>query len=136
MNRAEYDQAVDSYNETLLQAVQQSADSLVNLKRVNSEYDIQNDYLIATRQQYDLADIRIKQGMRDSRELLQERIDILEAHFSLLNIESDRHLAAVDLIQAMGGGYSGNYVDINENENPENDPITPAVNTVRELTGG
>jgi NodT family efflux transporter outer membrane factor (OMF) lipoprotein len=136
MNRAEYDQAVDSYNETLLQAVQQSADSLVNLKRVNSEYDIQNDYLIATRQQYDLADIRIKQGMRDSRELLQERIDILEAHFSLLNIESDRHLAAVDLIQAMGGGYSGNYVDINENENPENDPITPAVKTVRELTGG
>lgn len=136
MNRAEYDQAVDSYNETLLQAVQQSADSLVNLKRIASEYDIQKDYLIATRQQYELADIRIKQGMRDSRELLQEKIDILEAEFGLLGIESDRYLADIDLIQAMGGGYSGNYVNINENENPELDAITPAVNAVRELTGG
>lgn len=134
--RADYDQAVDAYNDTLLQAVQQSADALVTLKRTESEYAVQRDFLNANYQQLNLAKIRIKEGLRDSRELIQERIDILEAKLNLLGLEAERLIAVVDLIQALGGGFSFDKDMLVDVPNPENDPITPTVDTIRNITGG
>jgi len=134
--RADYDQAVDSYNETLLQAVQQSADALVTIKRTESEYSVQKSFLDANYQQLNLAKIRINEGLRDNRELIQERIDILEAKLGLLGLEADRLIAVIDLIQALGGGFTYDKDMLVDTPDPENDPITPAVETIRDITGG
>lgn len=134
--RADYDQAVDTYNETLLQAVQQSADALVAIKRTESEYSVQKSFLDANYQQLNLAKIRINEGLRDNRELIQERIDILEAKLGLLGLEADRLIAVVDLIQALGGGFTYDKDMLVDTPDPENDPITPAVETIRDITGG
>ena len=135
-SRADYDQAVDAYNETLLQAVQQSADALVTIKRTDSEYAVQKDFVDANNQQLKLAKIRIKEGLRDDREIIQERIDILEARLSLLGLEADRLIAAVDLAQSLGGGFTFTQDMLVDLSDPENDPITPAVETIRDITGG
>lgn len=134
--RSDYDQAVDTYNETLLQAVQQSADALVTLKRTESEYAVQKDFLKANYDQLNLARIRINEGLRDDRELIQERIDILEAKLNLISLESDRLIAVVDLIQALGGGFSYGKEMLVDITDPEQDPITPAVDSIRNITGG
>lgn len=134
--RADFDQAVDTYNETLLQAVQQSADALVNIKRTEAEYSVQKDFLDANYQQLNLARIRINEGLRDDRELIQERIDILEARLNLLGLEADRLIAVVDLIQSLGGGFTYQKDMLVDTPDPENDPITPAVETIRDITGG
>lgn len=135
-SRADYDQAVDAYNETLLQAVQQSADALVAIKRTESEYSVQKEFLDANYQQLNLARIRINEGLRDDREIIQERIDILEAKLNLLGLEADRLIAVVDLIQALGGGFTYARDMLVDIPDPENDPITPAVETIRDITGG
>jgi outer membrane protein TolC len=135
-SRADYDQAVDAYNETLLQAVQQSADALVTIKRTDSEYAVQKDFVDANFQQLSLARIRIKEGLRDDREIIQERIDLLEARLNLLGLEADRLIAAVDLVQSFGGGFTYTKDMLVDISDPENDPITPAVETIRDITGG
>ena len=70
VQRAEYDQAVDAYNETLLQSAQQVADSIANLKRARAEYEAQSRFLRATRAQLDLARVRLRDGMKDRREII------------------------------------------------------------------
>jgi NodT family efflux transporter outer membrane factor (OMF) lipoprotein len=135
-SRADYDQAVDSYNETLLQAVQQAADALVTIKRTESEYAVQKEFVEANAQQLNLARIRINEGLRDNREIIQERIDILEAKLNLLGLEADRLIAFVDLAQSLGGGFTYSKDMLVDIPDPENDPITPAVETIRDITGG
>jgi NodT family efflux transporter outer membrane factor (OMF) lipoprotein len=134
--RADYDQAVDSYNETLLQAAQQVADAVANYKRARAEYEAQSGFLRAARAQYDLAQSRLRDGLKDRREILAERADLLEAGFGQRALEGDRLVAAVDLYQALGGGYAGGPPPAAPKPAPENDPLTPAVDVIQSLGGG
>lgn len=136
VQRTEYDQAVDSYNETLLQAAQQVADALANMKRANTEYAAQQRFVRANQAQLDLAGIRLRDGLRDRRELVQERVDLLEAAFAQRSLEGERLVAAVDLFQALGGGYSDGPDPAAPKPAPEDDPITPVVDTIKNVTGG
>lgn len=135
VRRAEYDQAVDSYNETLLQAAQQVADALANLKRANAEYDAQMQLLKTASNQLDLAQTRLRDGLKDRREIIQERMDFQEASFARQVLEGDRLVASVDLFQALGGGYTDTG-PAKPKPTPENDPITPVVDQITRITGG
>ena len=135
VRRAEYDQAVDSYNETLLQAAQQVADALANLRRANTEYDAQMQLLKTASNQLDLAQTRLRDGLKDRREIIQERVDFQEASFARQVLEGDRLVASVDLFQALGGGYADTG-PAKPKPTPENDPITPAVDQITRITGG
>ncbi|WP_292532355.1 efflux transporter outer membrane subunit [Methylocystis sp.] len=133
---ADYDQAVDSYNETLLQAAQQVADASTNFKRACVEYEAQSRNLRAARAQYDLAQARLRDGIKDRREIVAERVDLLESGFAQRALEGDRLIAAVDLYQALGGGYAGGPPPNAPKPAPETDPLTPAVEAIQSLGGG
>jgi len=135
VRRAEYDQAVDSYNETLLQAAQQVADALANLRRANTEYLAQAQILNTAANQLELARTRLRDGLKDRREIMQEQIDFQEASFSRQVLEGDRLVASVDLFQALGGGYS-DMSPQKPKPTPENDPLTPVVDQITQITGG
>jgi NodT family efflux transporter outer membrane factor (OMF) lipoprotein len=134
MQRADYDQAVDTYNETLLAAAQQVADALANLKRARAEYDSQTRFVKARRGEVDLARARLRDGLRDRREVVQEYADFLDAVFIQRGLEGDRLVAAVDLFQSLGGGYDSGPPE--PRPEPETDPITPVVEAVQALGGG
>jgi NodT family efflux transporter outer membrane factor (OMF) lipoprotein len=134
--RADYDQTVDSYNETLLQATQQVADAIINLRRSDKEFKIQQDFVSANEKQLYLANMRIEGGLRDHREMLQERVDVLEAEFSKENLNGERLVATVDLFQSLGGGYDNGPDSQSSKPTPELDPITPVSDTIRNITGG
>ena len=134
--RADYDQAVDAYNDTLLQAAQQVADGAANLKRARAEYDSQSRFVRARRTALALSKERLRDGLRDRREILQENADLLDAIFTLRGLEGDRLIAAVDLYQALGGGYDGGPGPDYPKPSPESDPITPVVESIESLTGG
>ena len=133
--RAEYDQAVDSYNETVLQAAQQVADALANLRRADTEYIAQARSLKASANQLELARARLRDGLKDRREIMQEQIDFQEASFARQVLEGDRLVASVDLFQALGGGYSDS-APAKPKPEPENDPLTPVVDEITRITGG
>ncbi len=136
IQRAEYDQAVDSYNDTLLGAAQQVADALANLKRARAEYESQARFVKARQAEVQLARIRLRGGLRDRREYLQEYADMLDATFIQRGLEGEKLIAAVDLFQALGGGYSEGPDLTYPKPAPETDPITPVVDAVQALGGG
>jgi len=134
--RSEYDQAVDSYNETLLAAAQQVADSLANLKRARAEFDAQARSVKARQSEVQLARVRLRDGLRDRREVIQEYADMLDSLFIQRGLEGERLIAAVDLYQALGGGYSGGPDAARPKPAPEADPITPVVDVIQAVGGG
>lgn len=134
--RSEYDQAVDVYNETLLTAAQQVADALATLKRSRAEHESQTRFVQQHRTAFQLAQTRFREGLRDRREVVQEYADLLDAILVQRSLEGERLVAAVDLYQALGGGYADGPLPSDPKPAPETDPITPVIDTIQAVTGG
>jgi len=93
-------------------------------------------FVRARRTELALSKVRLRDGLRDRREILQESADLLDAVFTQRGLEGDRLIAAVDLYQALGGGFAGGPGPEYPKPAPENDPITPVVEGIQSLTGG
>jgi NodT family efflux transporter outer membrane factor (OMF) lipoprotein len=103
--RAQYDESVELYNDTLLHAVQEVADGLSNWKQTGAVLKAQEDLLKASRGEVKLSQERVRSGLVDRREILTVQKGLLDQEFVLKASEGDNLLAAIDLIQALGGGY-------------------------------
>lgn len=103
--RSEYDEAVELYNETLLRAVQQVADSISNLKQSHKILNDQIRLLKSQGGEFNLTRVRLLSGLNDRRESINVAYRLVEQQFVLKGLEVDHLSAMVDLIQALGGGY-------------------------------
>ncbi|MEC4748464.1 efflux transporter outer membrane subunit [Methylomicrobium sp. Wu6] len=106
VQRAEYDGAVELYNDTLLHAIQEVADSLSSWKESRSILEAQNRLLSSQRQNEELAADRLRLGLDDRRAMLGRHDVVLDQEYALKTLEADHLVAMVDLIEALGGGYS------------------------------
>jgi NodT family efflux transporter outer membrane factor (OMF) lipoprotein len=104
--RSQYDEAVELYNDTLLHAVQEVADSLTNWKQTRAVLKAQRNLLGATRGEVSLAQVRQRTGLNDRRETLTLQRTFLDQQFALKASEADNLIAFTDLIQSLGGGYA------------------------------
>ncbi|MFZ3324616.1 MAG: efflux transporter outer membrane subunit [Methylocella sp.] len=109
--RAEYDEAVELYNETLLDAIRQVADSLTNWKETRTILEAHSRLLNSARGELNLTHVRLRSGLNDRREVLTSRDAVLDQQYALKGLEVDHLFAMVDLTQALGGGYA-NGVDL------------------------
>jgi NodT family efflux transporter outer membrane factor (OMF) lipoprotein len=134
--RSEFDEAVDSYNETLLKAAQQVADSLASLRETRSQTEAQRRLNAARRAELELARSRWRSGLKDKRELLAQAHAVLEQSYVLDSLDADYMTSHVDLIQALGGGYAEGAEAFQPRPEPEKDSLTPLVNTIEALGGG
>lgn len=134
--RSEYDEAVDSYNETLLAAAQQVADAVANWRQMRTALDAQNRLVAARRQELNLARSRWRTGIKDRRELVALAHGVLEQLYLREALVADHHSAMIDLFQALGGGYAGGPEPFRPTPEPEADSLTPVVEAIRSLGGG
>lgn len=104
-HRAQYDAAVELYNETLLDALREVADSLSAWQATREMLDSHKRLVASLGDDYRLAKVRLVSGLDDDREVLRHRYPVLEQEYALRALESDQLVAAVDLIEALGGGY-------------------------------
>ena len=104
-HRAEYDAAVELYNETLLDAMREVADSLSAWEATREMLDSHKRLLASLSDDWRLAKVRLVSGLDDDREVLRHRYPVLEQEYALKALESDQLVAAVGLIEALGGGY-------------------------------
>ena len=102
---AEYDMAVESYNQTLIEAVHDVADQLTSLKANTEQLQHQNELLHSADTVYQNAIQREQAG-------LVNRITVLNAQSSVLNQQSfavELRTRAVglniNLLRALGGGF-------------------------------
>lgn len=100
---AEYDVAVNQYNETILTALREVADQLATIKSIKSQLHAQNTSVKATRINYKLARSRYNHGIVDYTQVLTAKETLLQEQVTQLDLEA-RHLqAVVGLMVAMGG---------------------------------
>ena len=104
--RAEYDKAVELYNDTLLHAVQEVADSLSSWQESRSILAAQVRLLSSQRKNQALAADRFRIGLDDRRLMLSRQHTVVDQDYVLQAEEADHLIARVDLIEALGGGYS------------------------------
>lgn len=110
-HRAEYDAAVELYNDTLLDAMREVADSLSAWHSTREMIESHRRLMASLGEDWRLAKVRLVTGLDDDREVLRHRQPVLEQEYALRALESDQLIAAVDLIEALGGGYHNPDID-------------------------
>ena len=102
---AVYDQTVASYRETVLASFQQVEDNLAALRILENEATTQNEAVLAAQKSLDLSIQRYKGGVTSYLEVTVAQSAALSNEATAVNILGRRMVAAVQLIQALGGGW-------------------------------
>lgn len=103
--QAAYDAAAESYNGTLLAAVQQVADSLAEWRKTLDHDAAQERALEAAEAASTLAGKRYQAGLSSRDGIIDAEAALLQQRLTASEMYSAHLLAAVGLIEALGGGY-------------------------------
>lgn len=103
---ADYDAAVYDYNSLLLKATKEVSDQLKILQSYNRQGALQNDVLEKMIHASDLTYARYDSGVDNYLAVLRSQIDVLNEGEKEITIQNDRHIAILNLIKSLGGGYS------------------------------
>jgi len=103
--QAAYDAAAESYNGTLLAAVQQVADSLAEWRLTVAHDAAQERALEAAKAASELAGKRYKAGLGNRDVIIDADAALIQQRLTASELRSAHLLAAVGLIEALGGGY-------------------------------
>ncbi|CAL1241666.1 Outer membrane component of tripartite multidrug resistance system [Candidatus Methylocalor cossyra] len=103
---AGYAAAVESYNRTVLEAVRQVAEALAEWQRSQREDRAQEQAVAAAAAQWDLAVRRARAGLATRLDALRAEQDLLQQRIRLTALQGEHWVHAVDLIEALGGGYA------------------------------
>lgn len=104
-SEAQLDGAVSSYNDTVLHAVQQTADQLTRLEALSSEERDQRQTLEATEAAYRLAEERYRAGLASYLSVLNAETQVLAARQSMVDILASQAVARVTVLLAVGGSF-------------------------------
>jgi outer membrane protein TolC len=96
---------VELYNETLLHAVQEVADSLSRWRETSAILEAQGRSLSAQHENLSFSEVRFRTGLDDRRAMLTRQHAVLDQEYALKTLEADKLLAMVDVMEALGGGY-------------------------------
>ncbi|WP_017524850.1 efflux transporter outer membrane subunit [Pusillimonas noertemannii] len=103
--RAAYDEQVAAYRLTVLSALQEVEDYLVQLRVLAQEQETQGRALASARESLQLTQNQYDAGMIDYLSVVQVEATALNAERSALDLRLSRQIAAVQLMTALGGGW-------------------------------
>ena len=104
---AAFDEAAAAYRQTVLTAYREVEDSLTALRRLEEESVTQGTALDASRRALVQAQTRYKGGLATYLEVITAQNAALAAESGSIDVQSRRMVAAITLIQALGGGWEG-----------------------------
>jgi len=109
--RANYDQAVATYRQTVLSAFQAVEDDLVTLRVLEQQAQLQESAVKDARLSEQLTFNQYKSGVVAFSSVITVQTTRLVDEISLLSIQSQRWVASVDLISQLGGGWDATQLD-------------------------
>jgi NodT family efflux transporter outer membrane factor (OMF) lipoprotein len=104
--RANYDQTVANYRETVLTSFQQVEDNLAALRILAQTIDRQNVAVDAASRNLHEAEIRYKAGVDPYLNVIVAQTALLNDQQVAVNYRMQQMVASVQLIKALGGGWS------------------------------
>jgi outer membrane protein TolC len=103
---ASYDEAVDGYNQTIVNALKDISDEVVHLRSLQTQQDdAQRSVSIAQRND-DLAKKGYTRGLTDYVNVLIAQTQLLRAQESLAKVQAERLANRASLAVALGGGLA------------------------------
>jgi NodT family efflux transporter outer membrane factor (OMF) lipoprotein len=104
-NAADVDLAVSTYNQTVLEAVQQTADQISNIVALDSGLQQQQQSLDAAEEAFRLATERYQAGLTTYLSVLATESAVLGARRQRVELLTARDIARVALLVAVGGDF-------------------------------
>ena len=108
--KANYDQAVAQYRQAVLTAFQNVEDALAAARVLQDEQALRAEAAAQATQNADITLNEYKAGTIDYTAVAAAQATALSARQSLIDIQASRMTSAVDLIQALGGGWSADQL--------------------------
>jgi NodT family efflux transporter outer membrane factor (OMF) lipoprotein len=107
---ADYDVAVEQYNQTLADALREVVDQLTSFKSVDEQRIQQGQALAAAQEAYDLALLRYREGIGNYLEVLSAESPLLAQQSLDAELRSRQLALSINLIRALGGGFDDHAV--------------------------
>ena len=102
---AEYDAAVEQYNQALADALREVVDQLSSLRSVQAQRGEADAALAAGEEAYDLAVTRYRAGLGTLLQVIVAETQVLDQRLLRADLNSRELTFAVNLARALGGGY-------------------------------
>ena len=100
---AEYDLAVNDYNQSVLTALREVADQVANLKALRSQLRAQQFSYLATQQKYHLMSSQYHHGIVEYTQVLNSKNGFLQQHAAQVDLQTKHLQTVVAMIKALGG---------------------------------
>ncbi|MGE0726281.1 MAG: efflux transporter outer membrane subunit, partial [Alphaproteobacteria bacterium] len=104
--RARYDELVQTYRLAVISAFRDVEDALVAIEETAEQERLQQAVVATARRAQTISEARLREGTIDLLTLLNTQQTLFQAQDALARIRLDRLQAAIDLYQALGGGWS------------------------------
>lgn len=101
---AQYDQAIDHYNATLVAALKDIADQVVRVHSLDTQLDASGRSVAAARRNYDLANEGYRRGLTDYLNVLVAQSQLPKAQDGQARVRAQRLATYATLTSALGGG--------------------------------
>jgi len=104
---AAYDEDVALYRQSVLTAFQEVEDNLATLRILEQEAAVQEEVVAAARRTVELTNNQYQQGVVSYINVIVAQTTLLANERSAANVLGRRLTASVQLVKALGGGWSG-----------------------------
>ena len=104
--KAQYEEALADYQQTVLTAYADMNNALAARRGAINEVAAQQDSITATQKSVNLSSIRYKEGVSNYLDVVDTQRELLNARRSEVQARGRAFAATVQLIQALGGGFS------------------------------
>jgi NodT family efflux transporter outer membrane factor (OMF) lipoprotein len=102
---AQYDEAVEQYNQIVTDALREVVDALTSLDSLAAQRGEQRDALANTQEAYDLSVLRYREGVGNYLQVLSAESQLLVQRSLEAQLRARSLDLSVDLVQALGGGF-------------------------------
>lgn len=106
VKHANFELAVNQYNQTILNALREVADQMAALKTLNKQVDDQSKALHTTETNYKLFRLQYTQGIIDYVQLIEIKQLLVQQKAMLYSLQTRQKQAFVALLAALGGEVS------------------------------
>jgi NodT family efflux transporter outer membrane factor (OMF) lipoprotein len=109
---ADLDLAVASYNQSVLGAVREASDAITGVRAADQDLADQARVVQGLRDTVRLDQVRVATGLGSRLDTVESGFRLLEAEQSLVDLQATALTKRIQLIAALGGGFSSRASDI------------------------
>lgn len=111
-SNADYDAAVELYNQTLVDALRDVVDQLTSFRSLDEQRKQQKLAQATAREAYDLALLRFREGVGNYLEVLTAESQLLVQQSLDVDLRAREIDLSINLARALGGGFDGTPVPV------------------------